>query len=75
MKSVVNFHIHTVFSDGGKTVGEIVQGLKDSGVKYFAITDHDRVGGNIEAASVSLNMNRWRDLRKSYSAAKTNRLR
>ena len=53
MKSIVNFHIHTVFSDGGKTVGEVVQGLKDSEVQYFAITDHDCVDGNIEAAELA----------------------
>ncbi|MDR3263747.1 MAG: PHP domain-containing protein [Clostridiales bacterium] len=50
MKSKVNFHIHTTHSDGGKTPVEIAALLADAGVKYFAITDHDQVSGNTEAA-------------------------
>lgn len=53
MKSNVNFHIHTVYSDGGRTVGEIVDGLIKNGVVYFAITDHDEIKGNIEARSLA----------------------
>lgn len=50
MKSNVNLHIHTAYSDGGKTVAEIVDGLKAAGVKYFSVTDHDTVEGNAKAA-------------------------
>jgi predicted metal-dependent phosphoesterase TrpH len=50
MKSKVNLHIHTKYSDGGKTVSEVISGLKDAGIEYFAITDHDNVDGYHEAA-------------------------
>jgi len=50
MKSRINLHIHTNHSDGGKKVSEVVSELKDAGIEYFAITDHDNVNGNFEAA-------------------------
>jgi predicted metal-dependent phosphoesterase TrpH len=50
MKSKVNLHIHTTYSDGGKTVSEAVSELKNAGIEYFAITDHDNVNGSFEAA-------------------------
>jgi predicted metal-dependent phosphoesterase TrpH len=50
MKSKVNLHIHTKYSDGGKTISEVIQGLIDAGIEYFAITDHDNVDANHEAA-------------------------
>jgi predicted metal-dependent phosphoesterase TrpH len=53
MKSKVNLHIHTTHSDGGKTAAEIVDGLKTAGVEHFAITDHDAVEGNFEAARLA----------------------
>ena len=53
MKSNINLHIHTTFSDGKKTVSQIVDELKNADVKYFSITDHDEVIGNIEAAKLA----------------------
>ena len=53
MKTNINLHIHTEYSDGGKTVAEIVTGLKAAGVEYFSITDHDQIHGNIEAAELA----------------------
>jgi predicted metal-dependent phosphoesterase TrpH len=50
MKSKANFHIHTKYSDGGKTVPEVISAIKDAGLEYFSITDHDTVEGNFEAA-------------------------
>jgi predicted metal-dependent phosphoesterase TrpH len=50
MKSKVNFHIHTTHSDGGKTPAEVVALLRNAGVEYFSVTDHDEVEGNIDAA-------------------------
>ena len=49
----MNFHIHTTHSDGGKTVTQIIAGLKEVGVNCFSITDHDCVKGNIEAAELA----------------------
>ena len=50
MKSKVNLHVHTKYSDGGKTVPEVVSALKDAGIEYFSITDYDTVDGSLEAA-------------------------
>jgi len=53
MKASINLHIHTIHSDGKKTVAEIIDGLKVAGVEFFSITDHDEVCGNIEAAELA----------------------
>jgi len=49
MKSKVNLHVHTNYSDGKKTVPEVVSELKNGGIEYFAITDHDTMDGSLEA--------------------------
>jgi len=49
MRSKINFHVHTTYSDGKKTVSEVVSELKGAGIEYFAITDHNTVDGNLEA--------------------------
>ena len=46
MKSSINYHLHTAFSDGIKSVEELVKSLKNNGITSFSITDHDSVGGN-----------------------------
>ena len=53
MNSKINFHIHTTYSDGTKTVSEIVEAIKALGLKWFSITDHDSVRGNIEASKLA----------------------
>ena len=51
MKSKINLHVHTNHSsDGGTAVSELVPKLKDAGIEYFAITDHDILDANVEAA-------------------------
>lgn len=42
---MVDFHIHTLFSDGTFTPEEIAETAFKNGVKVFAITDHDSVDG------------------------------
>lgn len=46
-----DLHIHTIHSDGEKTVSQIVEMVKKAGVREFAITDHDTIGGDIELKS------------------------
>jgi len=53
MSSTMNFHIHTTYSDGGNTPVEIMAMLKSAGVKFFSITDHDNIEGNVEAAALA----------------------
>ena len=37
----VDFHIHTTYSDGGKTPEEIIELCKKSDIGYISITDHN----------------------------------
>ena len=37
----VDFHIHTTYSDGGKTPKEIIELCKKSDIGYISITDHN----------------------------------
>lgn len=41
----VDLHVHSNFSDGSDTVEELVQNIVDSGIKIFALTDHDTIDG------------------------------
>jgi len=50
MKSKVNLHVHTKYSDGKNTVSEVVSILKDAGIEYFSITDHDNIESSFEVA-------------------------
>ena len=43
MKALVDFHIHSVNSDGRSTAEDILAMLKERGVIHAAITDHDFV--------------------------------
>jgi hypothetical protein len=46
----IDLHVHTTFSDGTLTPREVVQLAKRVGLRAIAITDHDTVRGNREAA-------------------------
>ena len=41
----VNFHTHTIFSDGEQTPEALAGSLAEAGVRYAALTDHDTVEG------------------------------
>lgn len=49
MNRLVNFHIHSLYSDGLKSVPQLVDMLKKNGVSWFALTDHDSTEGFIKA--------------------------
>ena len=40
-KDLIDLHVHSVFSDGYKSVSELVNLAKNNNVKIFAISDHD----------------------------------
>jgi PAS domain S-box-containing protein len=42
---LVNFHCHTIFSDGELTPEALASNLAQAGVRYAALTDHDSVEG------------------------------
>ena len=39
--TLVNFHTHTTFSDGGRSLVDLVLGAKEGGLSYLSPTDHD----------------------------------
>jgi PAS domain S-box-containing protein len=42
---LVNFHCHSIFSDGEQTPEVLAQNLAAVGVRYAALTDHDSIEG------------------------------
>ena len=44
-----DLHLHSNYSDGSATVKELVETVMQSGIKIFALTDHDTVAGVNEA--------------------------
>lgn len=49
MKELVDLHLHSTFSDGVRTPGQLVAMAKDLGLKAIALADHDTVDGIDEA--------------------------
>jgi len=41
--NMVDMHMHTVYSDGDKTVEEILKMCEDKKLEYISLTDHDSV--------------------------------
>lgn len=48
MAAWIDLHIHTSFSDGLKSPGEVLEIVRKKGLAAFAICDHDNVGGYLE---------------------------
>ncbi|MDD2553653.1 MAG: PHP domain-containing protein [Desulfotomaculaceae bacterium] len=44
-KMPADMHIHTIYSDGGSTPGEIIEMAKSLKLEAIAITDHDTIDG------------------------------
>lgn len=49
MKSVIDLHMHTHYSDGRPRPEELVREAARIGLKAIAITDHDNIRGSLEA--------------------------
>ena len=45
----IDLHTHSRVSDGVLTPAELVRRAHRNGVKMMALTDHDEVGGIVEA--------------------------
>lgn len=41
-----DFHIHSSWSDGALNEVEILEKVKEKGIKYFSLTDHDNIDGS-----------------------------
>ena len=52
-----DFHLHTIYSDGGMTPAELMQYAKQNQVGRLAITDHDTVAGVREAKAAAKQYN------------------
>ena len=52
---MVDFHIHTTFSDGSFTPEEVVKMAQERALEAIAITDHDSVEGIERARTACLN--------------------
>ena len=53
MKNYTDLHVHSLVSDGSMTPYEIAAYAKKRGLSSFALTDHDNVQGNAEAAAAA----------------------
>ena len=40
-KIMIDLHIHTIYSDGDKTIEEILKMCEEKKLEYISITDHD----------------------------------
>jgi 3',5'-nucleoside bisphosphate phosphatase len=49
MKNLIDLHLHSTYSDGVRTPGELVTMAKGLGLKAIALADHDTVDGIDEA--------------------------
>lgn len=51
MPDLIDLHVHTSFSDGSYRPRQVIDLAVQAGLKAIAITDHDTVAGNPEAAA------------------------
>ena len=51
---MVDFHMHTIYSDGTDDIDELLEKVKD--LEYFSITDHDTINGVKKLRDKGLNM-------------------
>lgn len=50
---MIDLHVHSTVSDGSYSPSELAQLAKDTGVEAFALTDHDSIAGDVEAAEAA----------------------
>ncbi len=48
---IADLHTHSSYSDGALAPGELVQRVAQAGIAILALTDHDTIAGNPEAAA------------------------
>lgn len=42
---IIDLHMHSLYSDGNLSITELAALIKEAGIKYCSVTDHDTVGG------------------------------
>jgi predicted metal-dependent phosphoesterase TrpH len=45
MANTIDLHIHTTASDGSDSPRQLLEGLQNSGITTFSVTDHDTISG------------------------------
>ncbi len=45
MKSNIDLHMHSTASDGTDTPEELLEHIKEVGIRIFSLTDHDAIDG------------------------------
>ena len=48
---MIDLHVHSTVSDGSYSPAGLAQLARDTGVEAFALTDHDSIAGDEEAAA------------------------
>lgn len=59
MEYIIDMHMHTIYSDGSKTVKEVLEECEKMGLKVIAITDHNTCAAYYDKA--------YRESRKYFS--------
>lgn len=54
MRSRIDLHIHSSYSDGEYDILEIINKLKEKNIKVFSITDHDNINSLVELNKLKL---------------------
>ena len=54
---MVDFHVHSIYSDGTDELALIFKKAKEIGIEYLSITDHDTIASQKEALNLSENYN------------------
>ena len=52
MNSYVDLHMHSIASDGTDLIPELLQKIREAGIKSFALTDHDTIQGVLEMQKI-----------------------
>ena len=51
--NIIDLHVHSLVSDGSYTPHDLACHAKEVGLSAFALTDHDNIAGNEEAAAAA----------------------
>ncbi len=52
MHSLIDFHMHSIASDGTDSVQHLLKHIRDAGIRVFSLTDHDTIRGAEEMESI-----------------------
>ena len=64
-----DFHVHTVWSDGGNSIEEMAKAAKERGYKYLAICDHSkslRIAGGLSEEKLVEQIEKIKELNEKY---------